>query len=63
MEYQKDTAAAAGKIQNIVDNVDISIEDCMTKIESVNNKIKFTSFGKTSKTTVKKKRHALTVVG
>ena len=57
IEYLKHTEAAADKIESIVDAEDLSIEDCMNKIDCVNNKIKFSSFGKTRKTNGKKKSH------
>ena len=48
-EYKELTEKCAYKVEEIVNNSDISIEECMKKIDKVNNMVKFGSFGKTRK--------------
>ena len=42
-------------VESIIEDGDISVDECMKKIDNLNNKVKFTAFGKTRKTQAKKK--------
>ena len=52
--YRKQSDDKAAKIQDITENNDLPIEDCMKRINSLNNKIKYAAFGKTRKTNSRK---------
>ena len=54
-EYEKQTHMVPNKVEEIIENENISINECMKRIENLDNKVKFTAFGKTRKIQVKKK--------
>ena len=56
-EYKEQTEKVASIVEDIIKDDDISIEECMTKTEKVNNKVKFTAFGKTRKSSARRKSH------
>ena len=45
-KYKNETEKVAQKVVDIVEKSELSIEECMKEIETVNNKVKFVSFGK-----------------
>ena len=51
--YQELTDKAAEKIEAIVLNEDISIDDAMKKVTAIENEIKFSAFGKTRSKSIK----------
>ena len=54
-EFKKETEAVAEKVKDTVEDETLSVEECMGKINAIENKVKFKSFGKTRKTQVSKK--------
>ena len=54
-EYENQTNMVASQLERIVEDDHISIDECMRKIDNLNNKVKFTAFGKTRITQAKKK--------
>ena len=54
-EYKKQTDKMSSKMTDIVEDDTLTIEDCMKEVDKVNNKVKFSAFGKTRKTNVRKK--------
>ena len=57
--YEEMTNHEAIRIQDIVDNTELSIDEVVEKIEKIETKIKFRAFGKTKPSTCKSKKNKI----
>ena len=48
-EFEKETEAVAVNVKDIVEDEKLTVEECMGKINAIENKVKFKSFGKSRK--------------